>query len=345
MSEPRSAATTTPWAEGRRVLVTGGAGFIGSHLAEALLERGSTVAVIDDLSTGRLDNIAHLEGHPRFTAAIDSVTDEVVLDGMVRDCDLVFHLAAAVGVELVVRDPVHAVESNVLGTRAVLGACHRHRKKLLLTSTSEVYGKNERMPLDEGDDRVLGPTVKPRWSYACSKAAAEHLCLAYHRQHQLPVVIVRLFNTVGPRQRGSYGMVIPRFVQQALAGEALTVYGDGEQRRSFCHVDDTVRALLSLAGHPGALGEVFNVGSTEEVSIRELAHRVLRLLRPEVEPSAAIRRVPYEEAYGPGFEDMRRRLPAIDKIAALTGWAPSVPLEDTLRRVAEYQRGEGGERR
>nr|XP_061801970.1 uncharacterized protein LOC133593370 [Nerophis lumbriciformis] len=336
-----SGSVALPLAAGRRVLVTGGAGFLGSHLVEALLERGCRVAVIDDLSTGRFENIAHLEGHPRFTIAIDSITHEVVLDHLVRDADMVFHLAASVGVELVVQDPVHALEGNILGTRSVLSMCQRYRKKYLLTSTSEVYGKSDAVPFSEGDDLMLGPTAKARWSYASSKVAAEHLSLAYHRQHGLPVVIVRLFNTVGPRQLGRYGMVIPRFVQQALAGEPLTVHGDGRQRRCFCHVSDAVRAILALAEHPDALGQVYNIGSTEEVSILELAQRVLGLVRPEADPEVAIRLLPYEKAYGPGFEDMRRRLPSIDKIASLVGWQPTIRLDETLRRVVEFQRQQG----
>ncbi len=343
MDEAEPERSSLRLAAGCRVLVTGGAGFVGSYLVEELLERGCQVAVIDDLSTGRLENIAHLEGHPRFTLAIDSITHEVVLDHLVRDSDMVFHLASAVGVELVVQDPVHALENNILGSQSVLSMCTRYRKRFLLTSTSEVYGKSDQVPFSEGDDLMLGPTSKARWSYASSKVAAEHLSLAYHRQHDLPVVIVRLFNTVGPRQRGRYGMVIPRFVQQALAGEPLTVYDDGEQCRCFCHVSDAVRGILALAEHPDAVGEVFNIGSTEEISVIELARRVLQLVRPEADPATAIRRVPYEEAYGPGFEDMRRRLPSIDKIAELVGWRPSLGLDETLRTVVEFQRRHSGD--
>ena len=319
---------------GTRVLVTGGAGFIGSHLAEALLYLGCRVSVIDDLSTGRFENIRHLEDHPDFSFALDSVTHEAVLDHLVRDCDVVFHLAAAVGVDLVVRDPVHALESNLLGTHAVLQAVNRYRKSLFFTSTSEVYGKGEIPGFAEDDDCVTGPTTKARWSYAAAKAACEHLCLAYHRQKRIPVIVVRLFNTVGPRQRGRYGMVIPRFVAQAIADEPLTVYSDGAQSRCFCDVDDAVRGMLAIAQHPRAAGQVFNVGSNREIRILDLAHKVLEIagVAPE-KRDARIRFVPYEEAFGPGFEDMRRRVPALDRIRELTGWEPRISLEEILERV------------
>ncbi len=327
--------------QGTRVLVTGGAGFVGSHLAESLLLRDCKVAVIDDLSTGRFDNIRHLEDHPRFSFAIDSITNESVLDHLVRDSDVVFHLAAAVGVELIIRDPVRALESNLFGTRAVLHAANRYRKKLLLTSTSEVYGKSERVPFAEDDDCLVGPTTKARWSYASSKAASEHLCLAYHRQMDLPVVIVRLFNTVGPRQRGRYGMVIPRFVHQALDGRPLTVYGDGSQSRCFCDVEDAVRAMIGVCEHPEAVGRVINVGSDQEVTILELARRVLALVAGEGSDfKQRIERIPYDRAYGPGFEDMRRRQPDLTYIRHLIGWRAHLSLDDTLRRVVAYCRAE-----
>ncbi|MFQ5859548.1 MAG: NAD-dependent epimerase/dehydratase family protein, partial [Anaerolineae bacterium] len=258
-----------------QALITGGAGFIGSHLAEALLERDYHVTVIDDLSTGQFDNIEHLRDHPRFRFAIDTITNDMVMDRLSSECDVIFHLAAAVGVELIIDSPVHTIETNILGTDAVLRAAQRYRKKVLIASTSEIYGKNNHVPFREDDDRLLGPTTKARWSYATSKAVDEFLGLAYHKEKGLPVVIFRLFNTIGPRQRGRYGMVVPRFVQQALAGRPLTVYGDGRQTRCFCDVADVVRAIISLAEEPRAVGQVFNVGSTEEISILELARKVL----------------------------------------------------------------------
>ncbi|RMD66902.1 NAD-dependent epimerase/dehydratase family protein, partial [Candidatus Parcubacteria bacterium] len=264
-----------------RALITGGAGFIGSHLAEHLLEHDHQVTIIDNLSTGRFDNIAHLTDHPRFQFAIDSITNEVVMDRLVSECDVIFHLAAAVGVELIVRDPVNVIETNILGTHAVLKVANRYRKKVLIASTSEIYGKNNQVPFREDDDRLLGPTTKARWSYSTSKAVDEFLGLAYHKQKDLPVIIFRLFNTVGPRQTGQYGMVVPRFVQQALAGQPLTVYGDGQQSRCFCDVADVVRAVTGLAEEPRAVGEVFNIGSNEEISILNLARKVLQLVAEE----------------------------------------------------------------
>ena len=321
-------------AKGTRVLVTGGAGFIGSHLVEALLHRDCKVSVIDDLSTGRLENVGHLESHPDFSFALDGVTHESVLDHLVRDCDVVFHLASAVGVELVVRDPVHTLESNVLGTHAVLRAANRYRKAVFFTSTSEVYGKGDKASFNEDDDCVTGPTTRARWSYAAAKATCEHLCLAYHRQKGVPVVIFRLFNTVGPRQRGRYGMVIPRFVAQALAGQPLTVYSDGAQTRCFCDVQDMVGGMLAVAAHPRANGGVFNLGSDREIRILDLADQVLDAAGvPPGERAARIRLIPYDEAYGPGFEDMRRRVPDLRRVRQLTGWRPRIPLAAILRRV------------
>jgi UDP-glucose 4-epimerase len=303
-------------------LVTGGAGFVGSHLSEALLEHGHRVTVIDDLSTGRFENIAHLSGNPRFRFAIDSITNEVVMDRLVSECDLVIHLAAAVGVELIVKDPVHVIEINILGTRAVLQVASRYRKKVLLASTSEIY--------------------------SASKAVDEFLGLAYHRQLGLPVVVFRLFNTIGPRQTGQYGMVVPRFVSQALAQQSLTVYGDGSQTRCFLHVADAVEAIMALAGSPRAVGEVFNVGSTDEVSILELAKKVLALVDARqvdgvgdaggrgAAADGRITLVPYEQAYEAGFEDMQRRVPDISKIQRYVGWKPSRSLDDTLKDVISH---------
>ncbi len=316
-----------------RCLITGGAGFIGSHLAEALLAKGHEVTVLDNLSTGRFENIEHLVDEPGFRFAIENITNTVVMDRLMSECDCVFHLAAAVGVDLIVRDPVHVIESNIFGSHAVMSAARRYRRKTLVASTSEIYGKTEKMPFSEEDDRLLGPTTKARWAYSTSKAMSEYLALAFHRQEDLPVVILRLFNTVGPRQTGRYGMVIPRFVQQALKGEKLTVYGDGKQSRSFCDVSDTVRAIIALSEREEAIGQVFNIGAPEEISIENLARRILELVGGEQE---RIVHIPYDEAYEDGFEDMQRRLPDTSKINALVGWKPELSLEQTLERVIAY---------
>lgn len=313
-------------------LITGGAGFIGSHLAEALLAQGQRVTVIDDLSTGSFDNIRHLAGHPRFRFAIESITNEMVLDRLASECDAIFHLAAAVGVRLVIERPVHTIQANVMGTEAVLKAALRYRAKVLIASTSEVYGKGNRVPFAEEDDVVLGPTSRNRWAYAASKMVDEFLGLAYQRERSLPVTIFRLFNTVGPRQTGAYGMVIPRFVQQALAGEPLTVYGDGQQSRCFCNVADTVRAIIGLAESEVAIGRVFNVGSTEEITILDLARRVL-VTAGEADPDRRIELVPYAEAFTAGFEDMQRRVPDISRIYETIGWTPQVALQETLGQL------------
>ncbi|MEA3408255.1 MAG: GDP-mannose 4,6-dehydratase [Chloroflexota bacterium] len=315
-----------------KALITGGCGFIGSHLAEALLARGDSVTVVDDLSTGQFENIEHLVDRPGFQFAIDSITNETVMDRLVSECDIIYHLAAAVGVELIVKDPIHVIETNIQGCDAILRIGARYRKKVMLASSSEVYGKGDRMPFGEEDDRVLGPTTRSRWSYACSKAMDEFLALAYARERALPVVIMRFFNTVGPRQTGRYGMVIPRFVQQALNGEPITVYGDGQQSRCFAFVGDVVQAVVALSQEPSAVGEIFNIGSTEEVTIEELARRIVRLTGS----SSQIVYVPYDEAYEKGFEDMRRRVPDIHKIKECIDWRPSVDLDGILQRVIDY---------
>jgi len=328
------------------VLITGGAGFIGSHLAEACLGAGHRVTVIDDLSTGSRQNVEHLMSDAGFRLVVDSIANASALVPLVEACDTVVHLAAAVGVDLIVRDPVRVIECNVIGTQAVLKAAVLHGRKVLVASSSEVYGKGAGAPFAEDDDRLLGPTTKSRWCYSTSKAAGEYLALAYHRQQGLPVVVMRFFNTVGPRQTGRYGMVVPRLVAQALAGEPLTVYGDGRQSRCFCDVSDVVRAILALAACPAAVGQVLNVGATEEVTILELARRVLALVGGD--PAAAeaggllarglIRLVPFESAYESGFEDMLRRVPDIRRITRLAGWTPALPLDETLRRVVTWLR-------
>lgn len=312
-----------------RVLITGGSGFIGGHLAERLIEQGRHVTVLDDLSTGSPANIAHLEGNPRFRFLMGSVLDESLMDRLVEQNDVVFHLAAAVGVELVVRNPLTSLTTNIRGSEVVLNAACRYRRKVLVTSTSEIYGKNANGPLCETDDRILGSPLKSRWAYSTSKAVDEILAYFYWKEKGLPTVIVRLFNTVGPRQSGSYGMVVPRFVGQALRGDPLTIHGDGSQTRCFLHVFDTVSALVALMDHPQAAGDVFNVGSQEEVTVRELAQRVIAATGS---PSG-ISFIPYEDAYEDGFEDMSRRVPDIGKIAALIGFRPTRNLDDILSDV------------
>ena len=314
-----------------RALLTGGAGFIGSHLAERLLELGHEVQVLDNLSTGSIDNIAHLKGRPGFSYVIDTVTNEPLLAEMIDQCDVVYHLAAAVGVKLIVEQPVHTIETNVHGTEVVLKHANKKKKLVVIASTSEVYGKSTDVPFREGADLVLGATVKHRWAYACSKLIDEFLALAYWKEKKLPIVIVRLFNTVGPRQTGQYGMVLPTFVRQALAGQPITVFGDGTQSRSFTYVADVVDALVKLAQEPRAIGEVFNIGNTEEVTIRELAERVKRLTGS----SSPVQLVPYDEAYEAGFEDMPRRVPDISKVHNLVGYEPRLALEEIVCRVVE----------
>jgi UDP-glucose 4-epimerase len=327
----------------RRALITGGAGFVGSHLAEALLQKGWEVHVIDDLSTGSIENIDHLRvPHPRHPGAgrfhyvIDSIMNAPLLAELVDRCAVVFHLAAAVGVRLIVESPVHTIGTNIRGTEIVLEMAEKKKKKVVLASTSEVYGKASRVPFREDDDLVMGPTVKSRWSYACSKAIDEFLALAYWKERKLPVVIVRLFNTVGPRQTGRYGMVLPTFVNQALTGRPITVFGDGRQSRSFTYVGDVVWALVKLAECPQAVGEVFNIGNGAEISIEDLARTVKRM----TDSRAEIVRIPYEQAYEAGFEDMPRRVPDISKLRRLIGYEPKVQLEEMIRRVIDSRRGQ-----
>jgi UDP-glucose 4-epimerase len=317
-----------------RVFITGGAGFVGSHLSEALLERGDHVSVLDNLSTGSIDNIAHLKGHERFTYTIDAVENEPLLAEMIDRADVVLHLAAAVGVKLIVEQPVHTIETNVHGTEIVLKHANKKKKLVLIASTSEVYGKSTTVPFAENDDLVLGPTTKHRWAYACSKLIDEFLALAYWKERKLPVIVVRLFNTVGPRQTGQYGMVIPNFVRQALAGQPITVFGDGTQSRSFTYVGDVVRAFIALINEPRAVGQVFNVGNTNEITIAALAEKVKHLTASTSE----IVRIPYDQAYESGFEDMPRRVPDITKVRGLVGYEPTVELDEILRRVIEYFR-------
>ncbi|MHB1568677.1 MAG: GDP-mannose 4,6-dehydratase [Solirubrobacteraceae bacterium] len=315
-------------------LVTGGAGFIGSHLTEELIGRGHSVHALDDLSTGAIDNVRHLRDDPRFGYTIDSCHDGRLVAELVDDADFVFHLAAAVGVQLIVESPVRTIETNVHTTEIVLAQASKKRRPVFVASTSEVYGKSAAIPFREDGDIVMGATTRGRWAYACSKALDEFLALAYFRERRLPTVVGRLFNTVGPRQTGRYGMVVPTFVRQALSGKPITVFGSGEQQRCFCHVRDVVRALADLAGRDDVYGEVFNIGSTEEVSIHQLAERIKRATGSGSE----IARIPYTEAYGEGFEDMRRRVPDTSKISAALGWRPAASLDQILVDVIEHER-------
>jgi UDP-glucose 4-epimerase len=317
-----------------KALLTGGAGFIGSHLAERLLDGGHEVAILDNLATGSIDNITHLKGRRGFSYAIDSVTNEPLLAELIDRCDVVFHLAAAVGVKLIVEHPVHTIETNVHGTEVVLKHANKKKKLVFIASTSEVYGKSVDVPFRESADLVLGATVKHRWAYACSKMIDEFLALAYWKEKKLPVVIVRFFNTVGPRQTGQYGMVLPTFVRQALAGHPITVFGDGTQSRSFTDVGDVVEALVALMQEPRAIGEVFNIGNVGEVTIGDLAQRVKELAGSQ----SPIQFVPYDEAYEAGFEDMPRRVPDISKLRGLIGYEPQVGLDDIIQRVIDHFR-------
>lgn len=315
----------------KRFLITGGAGFVGSHLADALLRIGHKVVVIDNLSTGRLENISHLLDHPLFRMVRADVNDAIVLDRYASESQVIIHLAAAVGVKLIVERPVHTIETNIMGTEAVLVAAQRYGCRTLIASTSEVFGKGARVPFHEDDDVVLGNTTRHRWAYAASKMIDEFLGLAYFTERGLPVVVARLFNTVGPRQTGHYGMVIPTFMRQALLGKPITIHGSGEQRRCFCDVRDVVRALISLSEHPNALGRVFNVGGTREITINGLADLIIAATRSKSD----VRKIPYEEAYGPGFEDMMRRVPDTSRIESLIGWAPTITLESTIEAVRD----------
>lgn len=317
-----------------RFLITGGAGFIGSHLAERHLKRGDEVYIIDDLSTGSMENIEHIKTHPAFHYVLDSVTNQQLVAELVDLCDATYHLAAAVGVKLIVESPVRTIETNIRGTEIVLAHAAKKRKRVLITSTSEVYGKRETIPFREDDDLVMGATNKGRWSYACSKAIDEFLAIAYWKEKKVPTVIARLFNTVGPRQTGQYGMVVPNFVRQALEGKEITVYGDGSQSRCFTHVSDVVGALMKLIETPEATGEVYNIGSDQEVTILQLAERVKAL----TEASSTITFLPYDKAYEAGFEDMLRRVPDISKARNLIGYQPTYKLDEILKDVIAYQR-------
>jgi nucleoside-diphosphate-sugar epimerase len=318
---------------GEKYLITGGAGFIGGHLCEALVEQGQHVVAIDDLSTGNLDNLRSLRGNGNFQFVRETIRNAQVLDRLSSQADVIIHLAAAVGVKLIVEDPVHTINTNVMGTEAVLATANRYGCKVLIASSSEVYGKSAAVPFHEDDDCLIGPTTHSRWAYATSKAVDEFLGLAYHRQFGLPVVVMRFFNIIGPRQTGQYGMVVPRFVRQALRYEPLQVYGDGQQTRCFADVADVVSAIVQLADHPLAVGQVFNIGSTEEITIRGLAERIITLTGSR----SIIQPLPYDEAYAPGFEDMRRRVPSIDKIRDLIGYQARCSLDDSLGKVIEFE--------
>ncbi len=317
-------------------LITGGAGFIGSHLAEYLLAQGQRVTVIDNLTTGRLKNITHLEINPNFQLVVEDVRNALVLDRLMSECDIVYHLAAAVGVHKIINEPINTLEVNIGGTEMVLKTARRYRRKVMIASTSEVYGKGVQFPFREDDDSLLGPTSKNRWAYAASKAVDEFLARAYHDETGLEVVLFRLFNTVGPRQMGQYGMVLPRFVQAALKGEPIPVYGDGTQSRCFGYVKDVVDAIYKLSEESKAIGELFNIGTNEEITILQLAERV----KERAGSSSEIKLIPYNEAYGKGFEDFQRRVPSIEKITQTIEWTPTTPLNDTIDHIVTYYREE-----
>jgi len=315
-----------------RHLITGGAGFIGSHLTEALLRRGDEVFILDDLSTGSVENIRHLKTHERFHYFFDSITNKQLLAELVDEADIVFHLAAAVGVRLIVESPVRTLETNVYGTQLVLDAASKKKKLVVTASTSEVYGKSDKVPFHEDADLVLGATTMGRWSYAASKAVDEFLALSYWKEKKLPVIVVRLFNTVGPRQIGRYGMVLPNFVRQALEGSPITIFGTGQQSRCFCDVRDTIESILRLIAKESAIGEVVNIGSDEEISIEGLA----RVVKQRTKSESPITYIPYDQAYEPGFEDMPRRVPALEKLQKLTGFRPATPLTEIVDRVVAH---------
>jgi UDP-glucose 4-epimerase len=323
-----------------RYLITGGAGFIGSHLAEFLLQRGDEVIIQDDLSTGSIENIRHLKSYEGMDYYLDAIENRQLLAELVDESDVVIHLAAAVGVRLIIESPVRTIETNVNGSQLVLEAACKKKKLVFIASTSEVYGKNGQVPFREDSDLVLGPTSKSRWSYAASKAVEEFLALSYWKEKKQPVVIGRLFNTVGPRQTGRYGMVLPTFVNQALSGEPICVFGSGKQSRCFCHVSDAVQAIHRLVSNDRAVGEVVNIGSDQEITIEDLA----RLVRDRTGSESPIRYVPYDEAYEPGFEDMPRRLPSLEKLERLTGFRPAIPLTEIVDSVVAHAQKRQGER-
>ncbi len=323
-----------------KILVTGGAGFIGSHLATALLERDHEVFIIDNFSTGRRENLDHIKSHPRLHTEQGSVLDSDAVESLLAACDEVYHMAAAVGVRLIMENPVDTIMTNVRGTEVLLDLCRKHSKKVFIASTSEVYGKNKNGPLGENDDRILGTTKKQRWAYACTKTLDEFLALAYHNAYCLQTVIGRLFNTVGPRQTGRYGMVVPNFVRSALDGEPIRIFGNGKQSRCFAHVEDVIQGIIGLMAHPEAVGEVFNIGNGEETTIEELAGRVKALTGS----SSPLEYISYEEAYGEGYEDMERRVPDLAKIKGLIGYKPRARLDDILRAVIENFRNNASDR-
>ncbi len=314
------------------ILITGGAGFIGSHLTEELLNSGYKVDILDDLSTGKIENVSHLESNKNFRLVVGSILNEVLVDKMVERCDTVFHLAAAVGVELIVKKPMESLTTNIKGSEIILEMANRYHKKVLITSTSEIYGKNVNGPLKEDDDRILGSPLKTRWSYSTAKAVDEMLAYVYWKEKSVPSVIVRLFNTVGPRQTGTYGMVVPRFIEQALKNAPLTVYGSGNQSRCFVHVKDVVGALMKLAEEPKAVGEVFNIGSQEEITIEQLAKEIIKITKS----NSKIEYIPYEKAYEEGFEDMQRRVPDTTKIKNLIGFKPTFTLSEIIENIIAY---------
>ena len=317
-----------------KALITGGAGFIGSHLSEHLINQGNQVFILDDLSTGNIENILHLKNHPNFHYTIDTVMNVPVTAELVDRSDVIFHLAAAVGVRLIVESPVRTIETNIKGTEIILELAGKKGKQVILTSTSEVYGKSDKVPFSEDDDLVLGPTHKGRWSYACSKAIDEFLALAYWHEKRLPVIVTRLFNTVGPRQTGRYGMVLPTFVRQALLGDAITVFGEGTQSRCFVHVSDVTDALYQLSQTEASLGKIFNIGSDEEISILELAKKIKRLVCSQ----SRIDFIPYDEAYEEGFEDMPRRVPDISRVQQMINYQPRNNLDQIIQSVIDHER-------